>query len=57
MNFTFSNTFTSLKIKPTPKMLNNTKPDDPPKILPHQLLKYNMIGRVQNYSPCKSCGK
>ena len=57
MNFTFSNSFAHSKLKHTPKLLNNTKVDEPPKIIPHQLLKYNMIGRVQNYSPCKSCGK
>lgn len=56
MNFTFSNNFKTPTIKHKPRMLDNTKLE-PPKIPTFQLLKYNMISRVQNYSPCKSCGK
>jgi hypothetical protein len=56
MNFTFSNNFKSPNIKPNPKMLNNTKLE-PPKISSYELLKYNMIHRIQNNSSCKSCGK
>jgi predicted SprT family Zn-dependent metalloprotease len=56
MNFTFSNNYKKPNITLNPKMLDNTKPEIV-KISPHQFVKYNMFDRIQNNSPCKSCGK